>query len=509
MRVPVTGAFGFTGTAVVRRLTSAGHEVVALTHRPPGAPLPPWWAGDVMHADICDVRAVRAAVSNVDAGMPPGSPVPATGVIRQAQGIPPGHATGTKTIVDALIAKAENSGQATPFVHASTHAVYGAPEDQPVIEDTPLAPASPYGRSKAAAEDTVTAASRAGALNAVRLRLFNIAGAVAGTTDTEQTRIIPKTLAVATGRAPVVEINGDGGAIRDFVHVQDAADAFLLALEASAQTSNAVYNVGATAARVLDIITIAEQVTGQEIPVIYRSPKTESPVMIADTTRIRNQLCWIPERSSLNQIITDAWEATLCELPQSAGNQPIPSQALFAMPSGDRRSSKLPSRSGTNVTHPADQHVIPAAFRFSGGFADPRESTADHISMPCTLLAARGVHVQRSAERQCRAPALCVPLRRLPALVRPGHLVVLVRCVRQQPDNRRRTQSQPDHPHRQDSKNEQERAVGDHPPAIWRRNRAAPQLKYQSQTPAWPPCALQPLAYRDCCLIRVSVLRLG
>lgn len=353
MRVLVTGAFGFTGTAVVRRLTSAAHEVVALTHRPPGAPLPPWWAGTVMHADICDARAVRAAVSNVDAVCH----LAALSRLRESFDRPKEYhqvnATGTKTIVDALIAKAENSGQATPFVHASTHAVYGAPEDQPVIEDTPLAPASPYGRSKADAEDTVTAASRAGALNAVRLRLFNIAGAVAGTTDTEQTRIIPKTLAVAAGRAPVVEINGDGGAIRDFVHVQDAADAFLLALESSAQPSNAVYNVGATAARVLDIITIAEQVTGQEIPVIHRPPKTESPVMIADTTRIRNQLSWIPERSSLNQIITDAWEATLCELPQSAGNQPVPSQAPFAMRTGDRRSSKLPARPGTNVTRPS------------------------------------------------------------------------------------------------------------------------------------------------------------
>jgi len=215
MRVLVTGAFGFIGTAVVRRLTLAGHDVVALTHRPSGMPMPTSRACDVFHADICDASAIRAAVSDVDAVCH----LAALSLVRESFERPAEYqqvnAVGTRTIVDALASKAAESGEPALYVHASTHAVYGAPGRQPIVEITPLAPMSPYGQSKADAEAAVAAASSTGALRAVCLRLFNVAGAVEDRTDTEQSRIIPRTLAVAAGRADILEINGDGGAIQD------------------------------------------------------------------------------------------------------------------------------------------------------------------------------------------------------------------------------------------------------------------------------------------------------
>ena len=138
---------------------------------------------------------------------------------------------------------------------------------------------------------------------------FNVAGAADGRTDTEQSRIIPKTLAVAAGRAPVLEINGDGGAVRDFVHVEDVADAFLLALRACRLGACPVYNVGAAAASMLDVIAVTEQVTGRAVPVVHNPPRPEPRVMVADTARIGNDLSWIPQRSSLDEIIADAWNA--------------------------------------------------------------------------------------------------------------------------------------------------------------------------------------------------------
>ena len=84
--------------------------------------------------------------------------------------------------------------------------------------------------------------------------------------------------------------------------------AFLLALTTCHPGEYAVYNVGATAASMLDVIAVAEQITGRAIPVTYNPPKPEPPVVVADTTRIRRELSWVPERSSLSQIIGDAWE---------------------------------------------------------------------------------------------------------------------------------------------------------------------------------------------------------
>jgi UDP-glucose 4-epimerase len=307
VRVLVTGAFGFIGTAVVSRLALAGHQVVAVTHRPPESPVPASRAREVIHADVRDAEAMRTAVSGVEAVCH----LAALTRVRESFDYPTEYwqvnARGTRILLDALASHAAQSGQPARLVHASTHAVYGIPRHQPITEDVSPSPASPYGTSKVDAEKAVAAASGTGALGAVCLRTFNVAGAVAGRTDTDQTRLIPRTLAVAAGRAPALEVNGDGSAIRDFVHVDDVARAYMLALDACRPGAYAIYNVGATGASVRDVVKVAEQITGRSIPVTHTPPKHEAPVIIADCTRISQELSWRPERSSLDEIIGDAW----------------------------------------------------------------------------------------------------------------------------------------------------------------------------------------------------------
>jgi UDP-glucose 4-epimerase len=308
MRVLVTGAFGFLGTAVASRLALAGHEVAALTHRPAEAPLPASPASQVIHADVRDAQAIRGVVSDVDAVCH----LAALTRVRESFEHPTEYwqvnAIGTRILVNALAATAAERDRPARFLQASTHAVYGAPERQPITEDTPPSPTSPYGRSKVAAEAAVVAASKTGALGAVILRTFNAAGAVAGRTDTDQTRIIPRTLAVAAGRVATLEVTGDGRAVRDFVHVEDVASAYLLALAACTPGTCAVYNVGAARASILDVIRVTEQVTGRSIPVRHTPPRPEPRTVTADITRISRELSWAPQRSSLRQIVGDAWE---------------------------------------------------------------------------------------------------------------------------------------------------------------------------------------------------------
>src|ERR1700761_9055753 len=201
MRGLVTGAFGFIGTAVGRRLALAGHDVVAVTSRPLDEVTAPLFPGQILRADLRDQASVRAAVIEAEADAV--CHLAGLGKVRESFDHPGEYqavnASGTKALLDALAA-------GTRFVFASSVAVYGVPERQPVAEDTPLRPTSPYGESKAAAEQAVAKAAAGGELGAVCLRIFNAAGAVAGVADTDLSRVIPKALAVAAGDAPCVEV---------------------------------------------------------------------------------------------------------------------------------------------------------------------------------------------------------------------------------------------------------------------------------------------------------------
>ncbi|MET9624359.1 NAD-dependent epimerase/dehydratase family protein [Streptomyces sp. NPDC006464] len=307
MRVLVTGAYGFVGNAVVRRLAEAGHEVVALTHRPADVPRPELPVSRVVYGDIRDKTDLVEALDGV-AGV---CHLAALTRVRESFDRPEEYqdvnAGGTVALLDALTAASPNL---TPrIILGSTAAVYGAPEQQPIGEDTVPAPSNPYGVSKLAADDALRARAEAGEVEAVSLRCFNISGAVSGVGDADESRIIPKAVAVAAGRYPHLEMNGEGDAIRDFVHVDDLARAYVLALASSTAAPYRLYNVGATAASMREIVDTVERVTGKAVPVVHRPPQPEPPRLVADISRITNDLGWKPERSSLEAMISDAWSA--------------------------------------------------------------------------------------------------------------------------------------------------------------------------------------------------------
>jgi len=309
LRVLVTGAYGFVGNAVVRRLAEAGHDVIAMTHRAAGPPLPPAPVADTVHADLLQPEQLREAVRGTDAVCH----LAALTRVRESFERPDDYEAtnrgGTEALLDACDAEFARTGQPIRIVQASTAAVYGVPERQPIDEQAPPRPTSPYGTTKLAADEALIRRTGTGSVGAVILRAFNISGAVAGVGDPDQTRIIPKALSVAAGQAPHVDINGDGSAVRDFVHVDDLARAYVLALQACEPGAYAVYNVGATGASVSDIVAATERVTGRTVSVVHHPPKPEPPTLLADTALVRRELDWKPERSSLDEIIADAWTA--------------------------------------------------------------------------------------------------------------------------------------------------------------------------------------------------------
>lgn len=258
MRVLVTGVTGFLGNAVTAALVRHGHEPLAFVRS--GRRVTSG-AVSVVRGDVLDLATVRAAVAGVDGVCH----LAARTRIRDSLTDPLGYwrtnLVGTLNVLDALADNADRRGPLS-LVLASTASVYGTLERQPITEDAPTLPQNPYGASKLAADQAAAGVAAAGALGAVSLRACNIAGAAAGITDTDVTKLIPKILAVQAGHEPELVINGDGSAVRDFVHVLDMAEAFALALDACVPGQWRAYNVGSgRRTRVLDVLRAAEQVT--------------------------------------------------------------------------------------------------------------------------------------------------------------------------------------------------------------------------------------------------------
>ncbi|MEW1642655.1 NAD-dependent epimerase/dehydratase family protein [Streptomyces sp. NPDC091219] len=309
MKILVTGAAGYVGRAVVDALLAQGEQVVALVHeRPPDVPD----GVETIRADLTDDRALMSAVRDTD------GVCHLAGLARARLGNrPPAryHAvnvTGTAHLLDAMTAETRRTGRPGNLVFASTSTVYGHPARQPVDETSARHLINAYARSKAAAEDLIGRRTATGALGATTLRIFNAAGASAGRPDQDLTRIIPRAVAAATWSAPPLEINGDGTAVRDFVHVRDVAAAFARALHANSPGRQAVYNLGAHPASVRDVVESVVRLTGRPLPLRHRPAVVqEARELIADTTAIRTELDWTPSTEGLDDLVRDQWRAVL------------------------------------------------------------------------------------------------------------------------------------------------------------------------------------------------------
>ncbi|MEC3914016.1 NAD-dependent epimerase/dehydratase family protein [Nocardia sp. CDC160] len=292
MRVLVTGAGGYLGRALVAALTAAGHEPIAMV-RPGVGAIP--GARETRAADLLDPDGLRRAVEGVD------RVCHLAGLTRARESFDEPlryfrvNTGGTLALLEAM-ADAGVRG----LVFSSTCAVYGSPDRQPMTEDLPAAPPHPYASSKVAAEAVVEAQANSGALGAIVLRLPNLAGGA----DKDPTRLIPRVLAAATSRTPL-GVNGDGSAVRDYLHVDDAAAGFVAAVERlPAPGGFARYNLGsARGTSILDVVAAVERVTGQRVPLVHNPPAHEPQVLIADATRAAAELGWEPKLSDLDSII--------------------------------------------------------------------------------------------------------------------------------------------------------------------------------------------------------------
>lgn len=212
------------------------------------------------------------------------------------------------------------------FLFSSSAAVYGIPEKSPVDETASLAPINPYGRTKAMVEHLLADLSQAEDFRYVSLRYFNVAGADIsgrlGQRRPDATHLITLAVKTALGKRPFLEIYGtdyptrDGTCIRDYIHVDDLAEAHLLALEYLIQNGKSdIFNCGyGHGYSVREVVDATKRVSGVDFKVIETTRREgDPPELVADNRKIKNTLCWMPKYDDIQYIVKTAleWERKL------------------------------------------------------------------------------------------------------------------------------------------------------------------------------------------------------
>ena len=205
------------------------------------------------------------------------------------------------------------------LVFSSTCAVYGTPHTSPIVEDFPIQPLNPYGESKAMVEKVLSWYDRLHGLRSISLRYFNAAGADPeanlGEEHEPETHLIPLLFrAVQTGKPMTIFGDDyptpDGTCIRDYIHVNDLAQAHLLAIEALAQGAPTDwFNVGTgTGHSVQEVLNAVEGVTGRKVPHTIGPRRAGDPaVLVANAAKLRSALGWVPEYVDLKRTVATAW----------------------------------------------------------------------------------------------------------------------------------------------------------------------------------------------------------
>jgi UDP-glucose-4-epimerase GalE len=315
MRILVTGGAGYIGSHAVRLFLDRGHDVrvydnLSMGHRAavPADRLVVADLGDAHRLDQVLVEHRTEAVVHFAAFAFVGESVADPAKYYR------NNVVNTLTLLDAL-----RRHGVKRFVFSSTCATYGIPQTVPLTEDEPQKPINPYGNGKLAVEFALADYAAAYGWGFAALRYFNAAGAspegTIGEDHDPETHLIPLVLQAAAGLRPAIQVFGtdyptpDGTCVRDYIHVDDLAEAHLLALEKLAPGVGLKLNLGTGRGyTVREVIRVAEEVTGRKVPVQESARRPgDPPVLVAAADRARRELGWQPGYTELRPIVETAW----------------------------------------------------------------------------------------------------------------------------------------------------------------------------------------------------------
>jgi UDP-glucose-4-epimerase GalE len=315
-RILVTGGAGYIGSHTVRLLLQQGHDVTVADNLSKGYRhnVP---AERLAILDIADTSALAELMRQrkIEAVIHFAAFIAVGESMRQPARYFTNNVAGSLSLLRAMV---DNGVQ--HLVFSSTAAVYGNPAVSPIPETAAIQPVNPYGESKVMVETFLRWFDQIHHLTSVCLRYFNASGGDPegrlGEEHEPETHLIPLLLrAVLTGQPITIFGNDydtpDGTCIRDYIHVDDLAQAHILALDyllyggASQQ-----FNVGTgTGHSVLEMLRVVEEVTGRPVPYVV-GPRREGdpPQLVASSAKLQTTLDWKPRYTSLHTIVEHAWK---------------------------------------------------------------------------------------------------------------------------------------------------------------------------------------------------------
>lgn len=318
----VTGGAGYIGSHVVKQLGQRGEAVVVLDNLSTG------FADAVLHGELVigdtgdqDLVARLLREHDIDTVMH----FAAHTIVPESVSNPLKYYRNNTASTLNLLQCCQAAG-VQHFIFSSTAAVYGIPPEGVAHEDTPTAPINPYGMSKLMSEQMLRDLSAASDLRHVALRYFNVAGSDPegriGQSTEKATLLIKVACEAAVGSRPHVAVYGsdyptpDGTGVRDYIHVEDLADAHVKALDylragGESVTLNCGYGHGYS---VREVLRMVEELNGAALT-IHEEPRRagDPPSLIAGAERIRSTLGWTPRYNDLREIVRTslAWERQL------------------------------------------------------------------------------------------------------------------------------------------------------------------------------------------------------
>jgi UDP-glucose 4-epimerase len=311
MKVVVTGAAGYIGGETLLKLVDAGHDVLAIDRvMPPGhlIPVPCQWHTGDFSAEL-GLDAVKRFCPDAIIHCAGTSLVGPS--LTNPQEYYDNNFVKTKILLDYVV---KNHDKKVRFIFSSSAATYGNPIMTPVQEVDPTEPISPYGQSKLMIDWMLASYQRAYGLDFVSFRYFNACGADSQARHGQApgaSHIIARVLESVKNNTDFTLYGtdyptDDGTCVRDYIHVEDLAEAHILAINPSIPSD--VYNLGTNAGNSnLAVVQLGSQIVGQDIPVLTGPQRKGDPaILTADASKFMSVSNWQP-KFTLHDIITHAW----------------------------------------------------------------------------------------------------------------------------------------------------------------------------------------------------------